>query len=75
MKNIPEGLSIHNIELKQGKGGQIARSAGTYAQFIGRDGGYAQIRLSSGELRMVRQECLATIGAVSNFWKALTLHS
>ena len=48
------------------KGGQIARAAGTYAQFVGRDGGYAQIRLSSGELRMVRQECLATIGAVSN---------
>ena len=55
-----------NVELKPGKGGQIARSAGTYAQFVGRDGGYAQIRLSSGELRLVRQECMATIGAVSN---------
>ena len=63
---IPIGTIIHNIELKQGKGGQIARSAGTYAQFVGRDGGYAQIRLSSGELRMVRQECMATVGAVSN---------
>ena len=52
--------------MKPGKGGQIARSAGTYAQFVGRDGGYAQIRLSSGELRLVRQECMATIGAVSN---------
>jgi ribosomal protein S19 len=52
--------------MKPGKGGQIARAAGTYAQFVGRDGGYAQIRLSSGELRMVRQECMATIGAVSN---------
>ena len=54
------------VDVKPGKGGQIARSAGTYAQFVGRDGGYAQIRLSSGELRMVRQECMATIGAVSN---------
>ena len=63
---MPIGTIIHNIELKPGKGGQIARAAGTYAQFVGRDGGYAQIRLSSGELRMVRQECLATIGAVSN---------
>ena len=53
-------------DIKPGKGGQIARAAGTYAQFVGRDGGYAQIRLSSGELRMVRQECMATIGAVSN---------
>ncbi|MFS4438077.1 50S ribosomal protein L2 [Paracoccaceae bacterium GXU_MW_L88] len=64
--NMPVGTIVHNIELKPGKGGQIARSAGTYAQFVGRDGGYAQIRLSSGELRMVRQECMATIGAVSN---------
>ena len=59
---MPIGTIIHNIELKPGKGGQIARAAGTYAQFVGRDGGYAQIRLSSGELRMVRQECMATIG-------------
>ena len=63
---MPIGSIVHNIELKPGKGGQIARSAGTYAQFIGRDGAYAQIRLSSGELRIVRQECRATIGAVSN---------
>ena len=63
---LPIGSIIHNIELKQGKGGQIARAAGTYAQFVGRDGGYAQIRLSSGELRLVRQECMATVGAVSN---------
>jgi len=63
---MPIGTIIHNIELKPGKGGQIARAAGTYAQFVGRDGGYAQIRLSSGELRLVRQECLATVGAVSN---------
>ena len=63
---MPIGTIIHNVELKPGKGGQLARAAGTYAQFVGRDGGYAQIRLSSGELRMVRQECMATIGAVSN---------
>ncbi|GAB5449487.1 MAG: 50S ribosomal protein L2 [Gymnodinialimonas sp.] len=63
---LPIGTIVHNIELKPGKGGQIARAAGTYAQFVGRDGGYAQIRLSSGELRLVRQECMATVGAVSN---------
>ncbi len=63
---MPIGTIVHNVELKPGKGGQIARAAGNYAQFIGRDGGYAQVRLSSGELRMVRQECMATIGAVSN---------
>jgi len=63
---MPIGTIIHNIELKAGKGGQLARSAGTYAQFVGRDGGYAQIKLSSGELRLVRQECMASIGAVSN---------
>jgi len=66
MKNIPVGTVVHNIEMKPGKGGQIARSAGTYAQLVGRDAGYAQLRLSSGETRMVRAECLATIGAVSN---------
>ena len=63
---MPIGTIIHNIELKQGKGGQVARAAGTYAQFVGSDGGYAQIRLSSGELRLVRKECMATVGAVSN---------
>jgi large subunit ribosomal protein L2 len=66
MKNIPVGTIIHNIEMKLGKGAQIARSAGTYVQLIGKDQGYAQLRLSSGELRMVRGECMATIGAVSN---------
>ncbi|MBT5244801.1 MAG: 50S ribosomal protein L2 [Rhodospirillaceae bacterium] len=66
MKNIPVGTIIHNVELKLGKGAQIARSAGTYVQLIGKDQGYAQLRLSSGELRMVRGECMATIGAVSN---------
>jgi len=63
---MPIGTIVHNIELKPGKGAQMARSAGAYAQFVGRDGNYAQIRLSSGELRLVRQECLATVGAVSN---------
>jgi len=66
MQSIPVGTIIHNIEMKVGKGGQVARSAGTYAQIIGKDQGYAQLRLSSGELRLVRAECMATIGAVSN---------
>ncbi len=66
MNNIPVGTIIHNIEMKPGKGGQIARAGGTYAQLIGRDQGHAQLKLTSGELRMVRGECMATIGAVSN---------
>ena len=66
LKNIPVGTIIHNVELKIGKGGQLARSAGAYAQLVGRSTGYAQIKLSSGEIRMVRAECMASIGAVSN---------
>jgi large subunit ribosomal protein L2 len=66
MQNIPVGTILHNVEMKRGKGGQIARSAGTFVQLIGKDQGFAQLRLSSGELRMVRAECMATIGAVSN---------
>jgi len=66
LKNIPVGTVVHNVELKVGKGGQIARSAGTYVQLVGKDQGYAQLRLSSGEVRVVRGECFATIGAVSN---------
>ena len=66
LKSVPVGTIIHNIEMKPGKGAQIARSAGCYAQLIGKDGGYAQLRLSSGELRLVRGECMASIGAVSN---------
>ncbi len=66
LKNIPIGTIIHNVELKIGKGGQLARAAGTFAQLIGRDGDYAQVRLMSGEIRLVHQECMATIGAVSN---------
>lgn len=66
LKNIPVGTIIHNVEMKAGKGGQIARAAGSYVQLVGKDSGYAQIKLRSGELRMVRSECMATVGAVSN---------
>jgi large subunit ribosomal protein L2 len=66
LKNIPPGTPIHNIELKRGKGGQIVRSAGTSAVIMAKEGNYAQIRLPSGEVRMVHLECTATIGAVGN---------
>ena len=66
LRGMPIGTIIHNVELKPMKGGQIARSAGGYAQLVGRDAGYAQIRLNSGELRMVPDGCMATVGAVSN---------
>jgi large subunit ribosomal protein L2 len=66
IKNMPMGTIIHNIELKIGKGGQIARSAGAYAQLVGKDNGYAIIKLQSGEQRLVRGECRATVGSVSN---------
>jgi len=66
LKNIPVGTIVHNVELKPGKGGQLARSAGTYVQLVGRDSGFALIRLASGETRKVTSECMATIGAVSN---------
>lgn len=66
LASMPIGTIIHNVEMKVGKGAQIARSAGTYAQLVGRDHGYAQIRLSSGELRLIRGECMATVGSVSN---------
>jgi large subunit ribosomal protein L2 len=66
LKNMPVGTIVCNIEMKPGKGGQMARSAGTYAQFVGRDAGYAQLKMNSGELRVVPQECMATIGAISN---------
>src|SRR5713226_8143531 len=64
--NIPVGTIVHNIEIKIGKGGQIARSAGTYAQIVGRDGEYVILRLNSGEQRLVHGRCIATVGAVSN---------
>ena len=66
MAAIPVGTIIHNIEMKPAAGGKIARAAGTYAQLVGKDAGWAQIKLSSGELRIVRAECMASIGAVSN---------
>jgi large subunit ribosomal protein L2 len=64
--NMPIGTIVHNVELKIGKGGQIARSAGTYAQVVGRDHEYVIVRLNSGEQRLVHGRCTATIGAVSN---------
>ena len=66
LANIPVGTLVHNVELKPSKGGQLARSAGTYVQIIGRDRGHAILRLASGEVRLVRSECMASIGAVSN---------
>jgi large subunit ribosomal protein L2 len=66
MSAIPVGTIIHNVEMKPGAGGKIARAAGTFVQLVGKDAGYAQIKLMSGELRTVRAECMATIGAVSN---------
>lgn len=64
--SIPVGTLIHNLELQPGKGGQLARSAGTAAQLIGKEGDYAQVRLPSGEVRLIRQTCMATIGEVGN---------
>ncbi|HVY84029.1 MAG TPA: 50S ribosomal protein L2 [Caulobacterales bacterium] len=66
LKSIPVGTIVHNVELKPLKGGQMARAAGSYAQVVGRDAGYAQLRMGSGEVRMVPDTCMATIGAVSN---------
>ena len=64
--NIPVGTIVHNVEMKIGKGGAIARSAGTYAQIVGRDQGYVILRLNSGEQRLVHGQCFATVGSVSN---------
>lgn len=66
LRNIPLGILVHNIELKKGKGGQMVRSAGGYAQLMAKEGEYAHIRLPSGEIRLVRQDCMATIGEISN---------
>jgi large subunit ribosomal protein L2 len=66
LKSIPVGTLIHNIELKIGKGGQLVRSAGASAQLMAKEGKYAQVRLPSGEVRLVSQECRATIGQVGN---------
>ena len=64
--SMPVGTIVHNVELKIGKGGQLARSAGTYAQIVGRDQDYVIVRLNSGEQRLVHGRCMATVGAVSN---------
>ena len=66
LSNIPVGTVVHNIELKVGKGGQMVRSAGAYAQLMAKEGNYAILRLPSGEMRMVRKECRATVGQVGN---------
>jgi len=66
LASIPVGTIVHNVEMKIGKGGQLARAAGSYVQLVGRDADYALLKLGSGEVRMVRAECMATIGAVSN---------
>ena len=66
LDRMPVGTIVHNVEMKPRKGGQIARSAGTYAQYVGRDAGWAILRLNSGEQRRVHGTCLATVGAVSN---------
>jgi len=63
---MPVGTIVHNVEMKPGKGGQIARSAGTYVQVVGRDKGMVMVRLNSGEQRYIRSDCMATVGAVSN---------
>jgi len=66
LRNVPVGSVLHNVELKPGKGGQLARSAGTSIQYVGREGKYAQIRLRSGEMRKVLLDCRATLGEVGN---------
>ncbi|MCK4800361.1 MAG: 50S ribosomal protein L2, partial [Anaerolineales bacterium] len=66
LSNIPTGTRIHNIELKQGAGGQLVRSAGTSARLIAKEGKYGQVRLPSGEIRLIHQNCMATIGQVGN---------
>ena len=66
MANMPVGTIVHNVEMKVGKGGAIARSAGNYAQIVGRDQGYVIVRLNSGEQRLILGQCFATVGAVSN---------
>ncbi|MDZ4842540.1 MAG: 50S ribosomal protein L2 [Hyphomicrobium aestuarii] len=66
LESIPIGTLIHNVELKPGRGAQLARSAGSFAQLVGRDGGWAVLKLMSGETRKIRADCMASIGAVSN---------
>ena len=81
MRNIPVGSTVHNVEMKPGKGGQLARSAGTYVQIVARDGAYVTLRLRSGEMRKVEADCRATLGEVGNasiccaFWVKQVLHA
>ncbi|MDI6780532.1 MAG: 50S ribosomal protein L2 [bacterium] len=71
---IPDGVAIHNIELKKGKGGQLVRSAGNSAQLVAKDGDYSQVKLPSGEIRRVHLDCMATIGQVGNVeWENVTI--
>lgn len=74
LANIPVGVSIHNVELVPGRGAQIVRSAGSFATLMSRDAGYAQVRLPSGEIRLIHENCLATIGQVGNVqWENVVL--
>ncbi|MBU0700099.1 50S ribosomal protein L2 [bacterium] len=74
LRFIPDGVAIHNIELKKGKGGQMARSAGSSAQLVAKDGDYSQVKLPSGEIRFVHLDCMATIGQVGNVeWENVTI--
>jgi large subunit ribosomal protein L2 len=66
LSSMPVGTIVHNVEMKQGKGGQMARSAGSFVQLVGRDSGWAVLKLNSGETRKVPADCMATVGAVSN---------
>lgn len=66
IKNIPVGTLVHNVELHPGRGGQLARSAGTSIQIVGRDSGWTQVKMNSGELRLINGNCIATVGSVSN---------
>lgn len=72
MELIPLGSTIHNIELKRGRGGQIARSAGAYGQLVAKDGDYVHVKMPSNDVHLIRKECLATIGSVSNSDHSLT---
>ncbi len=81
MRNIPVGSTVHNVEMKPGKGGQLARSAGAYVQIVARDGSYVTLRLRSGEMRKVESDCalrwakLATLSTCFVFWVKLVLHA
>src|SRR5204863_8891047 len=71
LRNIPLGTTVHNIELRPGKGAQMARSAGAAAQLVAKEGGYAHVKLPSGEVRLVNVDCMATIGQVGNLDHAI----